>query len=85
MTDLLIENLAEIATPIGTTPRRGAEQRAVLRLRAGSGSSAGSAGSTGSDASDASGVEILCRAGRLACRIDAADCCSRVGSSGRPG
>ena len=66
MTDLLIENLAEIATPIGTTPRRGAEQRAVLRLRAGSGSSAGSAGSTGSDASDASGVEILCRAGRLA-------------------
>ncbi|MBP9146599.1 MAG: imidazolonepropionase [Thermoanaerobaculia bacterium] len=69
MTDLLIENLAEIATPIGTTPRRGAEQRAVLRLRAGSGSSAGSAGSAGaagSTAPDASGVEILCRAGRLA-------------------
>ena len=60
MTDLLIENLAEIATPIGTTPRRGAEQRAVLRLRADSG------GSDGSGASDASGVEILCRAGRLA-------------------
>ncbi len=69
MTDLLIENLAEIATPIGTTPRRGAEQRTVLRLRAGSGSSAGSAGSAGaagSTAPDASGVEILCRAGRLA-------------------
>jgi imidazolonepropionase len=54
MTDLLIENLAEIATPLGTTPRRGAEQGAVRRLRA------------GSDASDASGPEILCRDGRLA-------------------
>ena len=54
MTGLLIENLAEIATPLGTTPRRGAEQGAVLRLRA------GSAGS------DASGIEIFCRDGRLA-------------------
>ncbi len=53
MTELLIENLAEIATPLGTTPRRGAEQGAVLRQRA------GSAGS------DGSGVEILCRDGRL--------------------
>ena len=26
MTDLLIENLAEIATPLGTTPRRGADR-----------------------------------------------------------
>ncbi len=60
MTDLLIENLAEIATPLGTTPRRGAEQAAVARLRA------GSAGSDASNASDASGVEILCRDGRLA-------------------
>ena len=56
MTGLLIENLAEIATPLGTTPRRGAEQAAVARLRA---------GSAGSDASDASGIEILCRDGRL--------------------
>ena len=54
MTDLLIENLAEIATPRGTTPRRGAEQAAVARLRA------------GSNGSDGSGVEILCRDGRLA-------------------
>lgn len=48
MNDLLIENLAEIATPLGSTPRRGAEQAAVARLR------------------DGSGVEILCRDGRLA-------------------
>lgn len=48
MSDLLIENLAEIATPLGSTPRRGAEQAAVARLR------------------DGSGVEILCRDGRLA-------------------
>ena len=54
MTDLLIENLAEIATPRGTTPRRGAEQAAVARLRA------------GSNGSDGSAVEILCRDGRLA-------------------
>ncbi|MEO8196785.1 MAG: imidazolonepropionase [Thermoanaerobaculia bacterium] len=51
MSDLLIDNLAEIATPLGSTPRRGAEQAAVARLRAGS---------------DSSGVEILCRDGRLA-------------------
>jgi imidazolonepropionase len=31
--DLLIENLSEIATATGTTPRRGAEQAKVLRLR----------------------------------------------------
>jgi imidazolonepropionase len=30
---LLIENLAELATPLGTTPRRGAEQGGVHRLR----------------------------------------------------
>ncbi len=48
MSDLLIENLAEIATPLGSTPRRGADQAAVARLR------------------DGSGVEILCRDGRLA-------------------
>ncbi len=35
MTELLIENLAEIATPTGTTPRRGAEQGRVSRLRDG--------------------------------------------------
>jgi hypothetical protein len=34
MNELLIDNLAEIATPLGTTPRRGAEQGAVVRLRA---------------------------------------------------
>jgi imidazolonepropionase len=60
MTDLLIENLSEIATPLGTTPRRGAEQGAVARLRAGSRGHEGSAGS------DDSGIEILCRDGRLA-------------------
>ncbi|MEO7794710.1 MAG: imidazolonepropionase [Thermoanaerobaculia bacterium] len=48
MSDLLIENLAEIATPLGTTPRSGAAQAAVTRVR------------------DGSGVEILCRDGRLA-------------------
>lgn len=48
MNDLLIENLAEVATPLGSTPRRGTEQAAVARLR------------------DGSGVEILCRDGRLA-------------------
>ena len=31
--DLLITNLAELATPRGTTPRRGREQGEVLRLR----------------------------------------------------
>jgi imidazolonepropionase len=31
--DLLITNLAELATPRGTTPRRGREQAEVLRLR----------------------------------------------------
>jgi hypothetical protein len=54
MNDLLIENLAEIATPLGATPRRGADQAAVLRLRA------------DADGADGSGVEILCRDGRLA-------------------
>jgi imidazolonepropionase len=33
MTALLIENLAELATPKGTVPRRGADQGRVLRLR----------------------------------------------------
>src|SRR3954447_836732 len=32
MTDLLIHNLAEIATPEGSAPLRGAEQRRVRRL-----------------------------------------------------
>jgi len=31
--DLLITNLAELATPRGTTPRRGSAQREVLRMR----------------------------------------------------
>lgn len=35
MNELLIENLAEIATPMGTTPRRGADQAAVARVRDG--------------------------------------------------
>ena len=33
MTDLLIHNLSEVATPQGTSPRRGADQRQVLRLK----------------------------------------------------
>lgn len=33
MTDLLIHNLSEVATPRGTSPRRGADQRRVLRLK----------------------------------------------------
>jgi imidazolonepropionase len=33
MADLLIHNLAEVATPMGTSPRRGADQRRVSRLR----------------------------------------------------
>jgi imidazolonepropionase len=33
MADLLIQNLAEVATPEGTSPRRGGEQRRVSRLR----------------------------------------------------
>lgn len=61
MTDLLIDNLAEIATPLGTTPRRGADQARVLQLRAGS---LGPTGSTGPAAAD--GPEILCRDGRIA-------------------
>jgi imidazolonepropionase len=32
-TDLLIHGLGELATPLGSTPRRGVEQRQVLRLR----------------------------------------------------
>ena len=35
MNDLLIENLAEIATPTGTTPRCGAAQGAVVQIRDG--------------------------------------------------
>ncbi len=46
--DLLIENLAEVATAEGSTPRRGADQGRVRRLRHGE------------------GVEVLCRAGRIA-------------------
>lgn len=34
MTELLIENLSEVATPLGTTPRTGAEQGQVRRLAA---------------------------------------------------
>jgi imidazolonepropionase len=49
--DLLIENLAEVATPEGSTPRRGAEQGRVLRTRCPEG---------------ADGVEVLCRGGRIA-------------------
>jgi imidazolonepropionase len=33
MTDLLIHNLSEVATPQGTSPRRGTDQRHVLRLK----------------------------------------------------
>lgn len=33
MTDLLIHNLSEVATPQGAAPQRGAEQRRVLRLK----------------------------------------------------
>ncbi|HSS50893.1 MAG TPA: imidazolonepropionase [Thermoanaerobaculia bacterium] len=33
MADLLIHDLAEVATPVGTSPRRGADQRRVSRLR----------------------------------------------------
>ncbi len=33
MADLLIHNLGELATPLGSSPRRGAEQRQVLRVR----------------------------------------------------
>jgi imidazolonepropionase len=32
MTDLLIHNLSEVATPEGSTPRRGADQRRVRRM-----------------------------------------------------
>lgn len=32
-TDLLIHNLAEVATPLGSTPRRGTEQRQVSRVK----------------------------------------------------
>lgn len=32
-TDLLIHNLAEVATPLGSTPRRGIEQRQVSRVK----------------------------------------------------
>jgi imidazolonepropionase len=48
MTDLLIHNLSEVATPEGSSPRRGAEQRRVQRLR------------------NATGMEVLCRDGRIA-------------------
>jgi imidazolonepropionase len=33
MTDLLLHNLSEVATPEGSSPRRGADQRCVRRLR----------------------------------------------------
>ncbi|MES1243565.1 MAG: imidazolonepropionase [Acidobacteriota bacterium] len=33
MTDLLIHNISEVATPQGSSPRRGADQRRALRLR----------------------------------------------------
>jgi imidazolonepropionase len=33
MTDLLIHNLSEVATPEGSSPRRGADQRRVLRMK----------------------------------------------------
>jgi imidazolonepropionase len=33
MTDLLIHNLSEVATPQGASPQRGADQRRVLRLK----------------------------------------------------
>lgn len=48
--DLLIENLAEVATAEGSAPRRGMEQGRVLRLRNPEGDGA---------------VEVLCRAGRI--------------------
>ena len=46
MTDLLIENLAEIATPSGTTPRRGAEQGQQGQKQAGEGAHGGVLGTT---------------------------------------
>lgn len=49
--DLLIENLAEVATPQGSAPLRGTEQGRVLRLR---------------NPSHEEGVEVLCRDGRIA-------------------
>jgi imidazolonepropionase len=49
--DLLIENLAEVATPEGTTPRRGADQGRVRRLRSDNGGAE---------------LEVLCRDGRIA-------------------
>ena len=49
--DLLIENLAEVATPQGSAPLRGTEQGRVLRLR---------------NPSPEEGVEVLCRDGRIA-------------------
>ncbi len=52
--DLLIENLAEVATPEGTTPRRGADQGRLRRFR----------GAT--DVADIADIEVLCRDGRIA-------------------
>ncbi|MEP7011227.1 MAG: imidazolonepropionase [Acidobacteriota bacterium] len=51
--DLLIANLAEVATPEGSAPLRGAEQGRVLRTRCSEG------------AGSEEGVEVLCRAGRI--------------------
>lgn len=51
MTDLLIHHLAEIATPLGTSPRSGAEQGRVERRR-----------SEGTGEGD---LEVLCRDGRV--------------------
>jgi imidazolonepropionase len=45
MSDLLIHNLAEVATPLGATPRRGTDQGRVERR---------------------TGIEVLCRHGRVA-------------------
>ncbi len=51
--DLLIENLAEVATPEGSAPLRGAEQGRVRRTRCSEGAGSGE------------GLEVLCRAGRI--------------------
>jgi imidazolonepropionase len=67
MTELLIENLSEIATPTGTTPRTGSSQREVTRLQA-----------EGPD----DGLEVLCRDGRIAFVGRRADRLDRLGKVG---
>ena len=52
--DLLIEHLAEVATPEGKTPRCGADQGRVRRLRSDDGRAPGA------------NLEVLCRDGRIA-------------------